>query len=83
MTERASDQFVDISCQPLCKACSGETRTLYVYLCSGTLLKVGNMRGISVTDTDVIIECGDGHAVELRRSDVHFASCEACLPAPT
>ena len=79
MTEYESQPMFDLSCQPLCMACSGETRTIYVHFCSGTLLKIANARKVGLTKTDIIIECGDGHAVEFRRSDVYFTSCENCV----
>ena len=80
MNDQQSGDLTDLSCQPLCKACSGETRVLYVHLCSGTIVKVANSRRVRVTAGDIIIECGDGQAVEFRRADVYFTSCENCLP---
>ncbi len=80
MTEQRSETMVDLSCQPLCHACSGETRVIYVHLCSGTVLKVANANGVTVTQDEIIIPCGDGQAVEFQRSEVYFTSCEKLIP---
>jgi hypothetical protein len=44
VAEQGIEPYFDLHCQPLCKACSGETRSMNVYLMDGTLLKIG-MRG--------------------------------------
>lgn len=85
VTEQRIEPAFDLHCQPLCHACSGETRTMHVYLTSGTLLKVGNAGKVTLTDDAIIIECaaeGIGHALEFRREDVYFTTCEMCLPPP-
>jgi hypothetical protein len=84
MADQDSLPFFDLSCRPLCKACSGETRTIYVHLTSGTRLKVENVREVEVMHEAIIIQCGvtEPHAVEFRREDVYFTSCEQCLPPP-
>jgi hypothetical protein len=82
MTNQSRHQFFDLSCQPLCKACSGETRTVYVHLASGTRVKVENAKGLELSNEAVIIKCGvkEPHTVEFRLKDVYFTSCEECLP---
>ena len=85
MNEHTSNGIADLTCRPLCLACSQETRILYVHLCSGTVLKIANANGVRLTDDEVIIPCGhggDGHAVVLKRSDVYFTSCEKASPPP-
>ncbi len=86
MTEQRIETGFDLHCQPLCQACSGETRTMHVYLTSGTLLKIGNAGKVTVTGDAITVECvgeGVGHEVEFRREDVYFTTCGMCLPPPT
>lgn len=82
MADQATERFFDISCQPLCRACSCETRTLYVHLNSGARVRVLNVRELELTNDALIIKCGikEPHALEFRRKDVYFASCEQSLP---
>ena len=80
MKEDLGEMLVDLSCQPLCQACSGETRSMFVYLCSGAVLKIGNSRQVRLTGEAVIVECGDNQAVEFCRHDVHFISCKNISP---
>jgi hypothetical protein len=85
VAEQKIEPYFDLHCQPLCKACSGETRSMNVYLMDGTLLKIGNAGRVTVTDDAIVIDCvaeGAGHAVKFRREDVYFTTCEMCLPPP-
>ncbi len=75
-------EFADLMCQPLCLACSGETRALYVYLRSGNVIKIGNANSISLTNDDLIIPCGDGESMNFKRAEVYFTSCEKVSPPP-
>jgi hypothetical protein len=70
---------LDLSCQPLCRQCTGESRVLFVHLCSGTVVKVENVRGVRVTNDRVILDCGRDEAVEFDRRDVYFTSCREGL----
>lgn len=72
-------------CQPLCQACAGETRTMYVWLTSGKTVKLGNVRSVQVTPDTVIFECAaeqGEHAVEFRRKDVYYAACSPMALPP-
>ena len=83
VTEQRNEPAFDLHCQPLCQACSGETRTIHVYLTSGTLLKIGNAGKVTVTNDAIIVECaaeGVGHALEFDREGVYFTTCGMCLP---
>ena len=83
MNEYNTEPMFDLHCEPLCQVCSGDTRAMYVYLTDGTRLKIGNTGKLTVTDDAITIECtgeGFGHAVEFRRKDVYFTTCEMCLP---
>jgi hypothetical protein len=51
-----------------------------VHLCSGTVVRIGNVRQIRLTDQEVIFDCGDGEAVLFARSEVYATSCEENLP---
>ena len=84
MTDQTPGRFFDLSCQPLCKACSDATRTMYVHLTSGTRVKVENAKELEFTEDTMIIKCGmkEPHAMEFRREDVYFTSCEQSLPPP-
>lgn len=85
MNEFNTEPMFDLHCQPLCHACSRDTRSMYVYLTDGTRLKIGNAGRLTVMDDAITIDCtgeGIGHAVEFRRKDVYFTTCEMCLPPP-
>jgi hypothetical protein len=78
-------QSHDLHCQPLCQACHDETRAMRIYLNSGALIKVANADKLREVGESIVIDCageGAGHAVEFRRRDVYFATCENCLPPP-
>jgi hypothetical protein len=58
---------------------------MHVHLTSGALVKIGNAGKVRVGSDTIVIECageGVGHAMEFRREDVYFTTCEACLPPP-
>ena len=80
MSEQSTHEGYDLYCLPLCKGCEKQGQPMYVYLRSGTRVKIGNPKSIHVTESDVIIDCGEDQAMEFRRSDVYFTCCGDSLP---
>jgi hypothetical protein len=78
-------QSYDLHCQPLCQVCHNETRTMHIYLTSGGYIKIGNADKLRVEGDTLVVDCigeGVGHALQFRRKDVYFATCEDCMPPP-
>ena len=55
-------------------------RTLYVYLCNGSVEAVGLCKSMKLSDSDLIVRLDDGSARRFRRADVYFASWGQVTP---
>ena len=68
------------------KAVGGGTWNSHqIYLMSGLHMNIGNAGKVRFTDVAMIVDCvaeGVGNAVEFRRKDVYFTTCENCMPPP-
>jgi hypothetical protein len=59
---------------------AGNLRTLFVYLCNGTVEVVGLCRNIKLSDSEMIVQLADGSARRFRRADVYLASWGQVTP---
>jgi hypothetical protein len=55
-------------------------RTLYVYLCDGSVEPIGLCNSMDLGDSDLIVRLGDGSTRRFRRADVYFASWVRVTP---
>ena len=67
---------------PVCQKCAQhDGHTMYVHLCSGRVTEVTSVTSVRVTQSQIVMERGDGDAVVVPRRDVYFACCNADEPS--